>query len=141
MFDDEDDQTKSGLVEKDGNEDLLTLVDDSNEELIPVSLNRITKPWLSSNGGLGCFAFNFHEVLADIAAMTGTEISVVDEINGIKVSGQNQGDVDDALAKLTRIEKPLVSSYFIYECISIKTHYCIVIHWKSSSYKHHHRPG
>ena len=111
MFDDEDDQTKSGLLEKDGKEDLLTLVDDSNEELIPVSLNRITKSWLSSNGGLGCFASNFHEVLADIAAMTGTEISVVDEIHGIKVSGQNQGDVEDALAKLARIEKPLVSSY------------------------------
>lgn len=120
MFDDEDDQTKSGLLEKDGKEDLLTLVDDSNEELIPVSLNRITKSWLSSNGGLGCFASNFHEVLADIAAMTGTEISVVDEIHGIKVSGQNQGDVEDALAKLARIEKPLVSSYSSTRALALK---------------------
>ena len=120
MFDDEDDQTKSGLLEKDGKEDLLTLVDDSNEELIPVSLNRITKSWLSSNGGLGCFASNFHEVLADIAAMTGTEISVVDEIHGIKVSGQNQGDVEDALAKLARTEKPLVSSYSSTRALALK---------------------
>lgn len=107
MFDDEDDRTKAGS-EKDRKEDLLTLVDDSNDELIPVSLSRTIKHWVSEEGGLGCLA-HFHEVLEEIAAMTGTEIAVIDDINGIQVSGQNQVDVDDALAKLTRIEKPLVS--------------------------------
>lgn len=91
---------------------LLTLVDDS-DELVPVSLSRVTKVWTSLNGGgLGCFAYGFHEVFVDIAAMTGTEISLIDDINGIQVSGRNQGDVDDALGKLTRIEQPLVCFFF-----------------------------
>lgn len=107
MFDDEDDQTKVES-EKDRKEDLLTLVDDSNDELIPVSLNRATKHWISENGGLGCLA-DFQEVLGDIAAMTGTEISAIDNDLGIKVTGQQQGDIEDALGKLTRIEKPLVN--------------------------------
>lgn len=109
MFDDQEEQNGVSLEREDQREDLLTLVDDSNDELIPVSLSRVTRTWLSSSGGLGCFANDFHEVLVDIAAVTGTEISVIDDINGIQVSGQNQGDVDDALGKLARIEKPLVS--------------------------------
>lgn len=109
LFDSGEEQNGVGLEKENHRQDLLTLVDDSNDELIPVSLSRAIKPWLSSNGGLGCFAYNFHEVLVDIAAVTGTDISVIDDTNGIQVSGQNQGDVDDALAKLTRIEKPLVS--------------------------------
>lgn len=108
MFNNEDGQVEVES-ERDRKEDLLTLVDDSNDELIPFSLNRAKKGWLSSTGGLGCFA-NFQEVLVDIAVMTGTEISIIDDIHGIQVSGQNQGDVDEALGKLTRIEKPLVSS-------------------------------
>lgn len=107
MFDDEDDQTKVES-EKDRKEDLLMLVDDSNDELIPVSLNRATKHWISENGGLGCLV-NFQEVLGDIAAMTGTEIAAIDDTLGIQVTGQHQVDVEDALGKLTRIEKPLVS--------------------------------
>jgi hypothetical protein len=107
MFDDEDDQTKVES-EKDRKEDRLTLVDDSNDELIPVSLNRATKHWISENGGLGCLA-NFQEVLGDIAAMTGTEIAAIDDTLGIQVTGQHQDDVEDALGKLTRVEKPLVS--------------------------------
>jgi hypothetical protein len=107
VFDDEDDQAKVES-EKDCKEDLLTLVDDSNDELIPVSFNRATKHWISENGGLGCLA-NFQEVLGDIAAMTGTEISAIDDILGIQVTGRHEVDVDDALEKLSRIEKPLVS--------------------------------
>lgn len=104
---DEDDQAKVES-EKDRKEGLLTLVDDSNDELIPVSLNRSTKYWISENGGPGCLA-NFQEVLSDIAAMTGTEITAIDDTLGIQVTGQHQIDVEDALGKLTRIEKPLVS--------------------------------
>ncbi|XHG03342.1 hypothetical protein AWENTII_006653 [Aspergillus wentii] len=106
IFDDEMSHIPVG-VEKDQEGDLLALDDGSNEEFIPLSINHDTKYWLSSSGGLGCFSANFHEVLAEVATMTGTEISIIDDIKGIQVSGKNQGDVDDALAKLTRIEKPL----------------------------------
>lgn len=111
VLDNGEEQNGVSLEKEDHRQDLLTLVDDSNDELIPVSLSRVTKTWLSSNGGLGCFAYNFHEVLVDIAAVTGTDISVIDDTNSIQISGQNQGDVDDAMAKLTRIEKPLVSGF------------------------------
>ncbi|KAE8417547.1 hypothetical protein BDV36DRAFT_175612 [Aspergillus pseudocaelatus] len=88
---------------------LLALDIDSDEELIHHShlMTRVTKFWLSSHGGIGCFATGFREVLIEVAAVTGTEITLVDEVKGIQISGNSAGDVDDALAKLTRIEKPL----------------------------------
>ncbi|KAJ1713690.1 hypothetical protein COH20_003366 [Aspergillus flavus] len=88
---------------------LLALDVDSDEELIHHShlMTRVTKFWLSSHGGIGCFATGFHEVLTEVAAVTGTDITLIDEAKGIQISGNSAGDVDDALAKLTRIEKPL----------------------------------
>ncbi|KAE8346927.1 hypothetical protein BDV24DRAFT_157927 [Aspergillus arachidicola] len=88
---------------------LLALDVDTDEELIHHShlMTRVTKFWLSSNRGIGCFATGFHEVLTEVAAVTGTDITLIDEAKGIQISGNSAGDVDDALAKLTRIEKPL----------------------------------
>jgi hypothetical protein len=87
---------------------LLALDDDFDEDTVPYSRNHATKFWKSPNGGLGCFSSNFHDVLAGVAIATGTEIAIVDELQGIRVSGTTE-DVDDALTKLTQIEKPLVS--------------------------------
>ncbi|KAL2009560.1 hypothetical protein VTN00DRAFT_5367 [Thermoascus crustaceus] len=86
----------------------LVLLDDSSDEETPTSSNdQCTKYWLSPNGGLGCFAGTFHDVLSEIATLTGTQISIEDDVKGIQVSGSNATDVDDALEKLTQIEKPL----------------------------------
>ncbi|THC98518.1 hypothetical protein EYZ11_002026 [Aspergillus tanneri] len=89
--------------------DLLALDEDPNEELIPHSIDRVTKHWVSSDGGVGCFAANFHDILSSIAIMTGTEIAVAEDLKGIQVSAKNSNDVDDALAKISRIEKSLSS--------------------------------
>ncbi|OGM50685.1 hypothetical protein ABOM_000453 [Aspergillus bombycis] len=88
---------------------LLALDIDSDVELIHQShlMTHVTKFWLSSHGGVGCFATGFNEVLTEIAAATGTNITIIDEVKGIQISGSSAGDVDDAVAKLTRIEKPL----------------------------------
>ncbi|RHZ57805.1 uncharacterized protein CDV56_107287 [Aspergillus thermomutatus] len=86
---------------------LLALDDDSDEDIVPYSRNHGTKFWKSPNGGLGCFSSDFHDVLAGVATATGTEIAIVDELQGIRVSGTTE-DVDDALTKLTQIEKPLL---------------------------------
>ncbi|KNG85162.1 hypothetical protein ANOM_006048 [Aspergillus nomiae NRRL 13137] len=88
---------------------LLALDIDSDVELIHQShlMTHVSKFWLSSHGGIGCFATGFHEVLTEIAAVTGTNITIIDEVKGIQISGSSAGDVDDAVAKLTRIEKPL----------------------------------
>lgn len=87
---------------------LLALDDDSDENIVPYSRNHATKFWKSPNGGLGCFSSNFHDVLAGVAIATGTKIAIVGELQGIRVSGTTE-DVDDALTKLSQIEKPLVS--------------------------------
>jgi hypothetical protein len=89
---------------------LLALDIDSDEELIAPShpTTRVTEIWSSSYGGIGCFVTGFHGVLAEIAILTGTEITIIDDLKGIQVSGSSARDVDDALTKLTRIEKPLV---------------------------------
>lgn len=108
VFNNEAEQDETHVEKEDHGKRLLPLIDDSDDELIPTSLNRVTKVWVSSKSGLGCFACGFHELLIDIAAATGTDISVIDDINGIQISGRNLGDVDDALGKLTRIEQPLV---------------------------------
>ncbi|KAE8148413.1 hypothetical protein BDV25DRAFT_141797 [Aspergillus avenaceus] len=87
----------------------LLALEDTDEELIPCQLPtpRVTKTWISPRGGVGCFATGYSSFLEKIATLTGTEIIVLDEPKGIKVSGSSLGDVDDAFAKLTRIEKPL----------------------------------
>ncbi|KAI9374383.1 hypothetical protein BJX61DRAFT_540831 [Aspergillus egyptiacus] len=88
------------------NEGLLALDDD---ELIPHPNAQVVKFWLASEGGVGCFAGGrYQDTLSDIAKATGTEISVVDAAKGIRISGKTATDVDDALEKLTRIEKPLL---------------------------------
>ncbi len=90
---------------------LLTLDDDTGT-FIPHPRTQITKFWLSSAGGVGCFAANMYQVmLEEVAKGTGTEITVVDELKGLQVSGGRETDVDDALAKLTRIEIPLVPKF------------------------------
>lgn len=88
---------------------LLALSDSSDQDLIPNPAALVTRFWLSPTGGVGCFSDNrFRGFLSQIAALTGTEACVV-EGHGIRVIGKSVEDVQDALAKLTRIEKPLVS--------------------------------
>ncbi|KAE8382179.1 hypothetical protein BDV26DRAFT_254006 [Aspergillus bertholletiae] len=88
---------------------LLVLDFGLDEELISHShlMARHTKFWLSSSGDVGCFATGFSEVLTEVAAVTGTNIILVDEVKGVQISGSSVEDVEDASAKLTRIEKPL----------------------------------
>jgi hypothetical protein len=75
-------------------------------------MTRVTKFWLASTGGVGCFAGNnYRDILKDIAESTGTEITVSDDFKGIQVSGPCMDDVDDAMAKLSEVEKPLVSEF------------------------------
>ncbi|RAL09796.1 uncharacterized protein BO97DRAFT_310485, partial [Aspergillus homomorphus CBS 101889] len=80
---------------------------DEGYELIPTSTIHITKFWLSSRGGLGCYSFESRNILSSIAELTTTEITMLDDTQGIQVSGTSAVDVDDALAKLSRVEKPL----------------------------------
>ncbi|TQB75488.1 hypothetical protein MPDQ_002781 [Monascus purpureus] len=87
-------------------ETLLALDSDSEEELVPNIIGGATKYWLSPGGGLGCFATGFRNVLAEVAKLTGTRISVIDNRKGIQISGKGS-DVDDAFAKLAGLEKPL----------------------------------
>jgi hypothetical protein len=47
-------------------------------------------------------------MLGEVTRHTGTEIAIIDEIEGLQVSGGNGGDVNDALERLSRIETPLV---------------------------------
>ncbi|OJJ98230.1 hypothetical protein ASPACDRAFT_122002 [Aspergillus aculeatus ATCC 16872] len=89
------------------NEDEMNLSLEDGCELIPTSSIHITKLWLSPNGGVGCFSFESRKLLASIADLTSTEITMLDDTNGIQVTGTSEVDVDDALAKLTRVEKPL----------------------------------
>ncbi|KAL3478983.1 hypothetical protein BJX99DRAFT_255984 [Aspergillus californicus] len=90
-----------------GRGDLLVLDDDASE-VIPHLMTRVTKFWISSQGGVGCFSSQRHqEMLSEIAKGTGTEILVVDDLKGLQVNGRTAFDVDDALLKLTRIENPL----------------------------------
>lgn len=103
--------------EKSQGASLLALDDESDEELIPISRDRITKSWLSSNGGLGCFSNDFQDVLLDVSTATGTEIAISGEFQGIQVYGTSS-DVDDALAKLSNVEKSLVSKLDTHSSIA-----------------------
>ncbi|PWY89273.1 hypothetical protein BO70DRAFT_285619 [Aspergillus heteromorphus CBS 117.55] len=86
---------------------LLALDDGSDEVLVSHSRPRVTKIWLSSTGGAGCFAANsFQEFISQIATLTGTEIVIIGE-DGAQVMGKDLADVEDALAKLSRIESAL----------------------------------
>ncbi|KAL4890611.1 hypothetical protein BDV59DRAFT_92189 [Aspergillus ambiguus] len=67
----------------------------------------VAKSWASLNGGLGCFAAGFRDILRDIGSLTETNIVAVDDIVGITVEGGNEDDVDDALAKITNVNKSL----------------------------------
>ncbi|KAL3465283.1 hypothetical protein BJX64DRAFT_285536 [Aspergillus heterothallicus] len=98
--------TNTGCSQTDSTDSLLALVD--SNEIIPHHRTLVTKFWLSSTGGVGCFAASNHlKTLQDIAKATGTEISVPQGTKAIQVSGGNASDVDDALVKLTEIERPL----------------------------------
>ncbi|KAI9044759.1 uncharacterized protein KD926_011730 [Aspergillus affinis] len=68
---------------------------------------RVTKAWASSEGGVGCFSCQFHDILSEISKLTGTEIAVSEDLKGIQVSGKNENDVDDALAKISNVQEPL----------------------------------
>ncbi|KAL6230405.1 hypothetical protein BDW75DRAFT_248736 [Aspergillus navahoensis] len=86
----------------------LLLLDDDPSRVIPHPFSHVTKFWLPAAGGLGCFAYIKHrEMLSEVAKHTGTEIAVVDELKGLQVSGGNEGDVNDAIERLSRIEEPL----------------------------------
>lgn len=102
-------ESHNSTPEKNRRATLLTFDDDSDQETVPVPSIRYTKFWLSANGDLGCFECAFEDVLAEVARLTGTDISVKDDIKRIQVSGNSEEDVVDALEKLSRIEKPLVS--------------------------------
>ncbi|EAU35220.1 predicted protein [Aspergillus terreus NIH2624] len=88
-------------------EELVSLDDGIDANVISLPLDVVTKTWACPTGGLGCFATDFQDILAAIESFTGTKISVVDDIVGIKVSGGSEADVNDALAKLTQVERPL----------------------------------
>lgn len=90
-------------------QELVAVDSDSDQHVICHSLTQATKHWVSCDGGLGCFSSANREILLAIASVTGTNITINGDLRSIKVSGRNTGDVDDALAKLSRIEAPLVS--------------------------------
>ncbi|KAL4872294.1 hypothetical protein BDV12DRAFT_153272 [Aspergillus spectabilis] len=86
----------------------LLALDDGSEEIVPHPLKQVVKFWLSSEGGVGRFAArNYQEFLDEIAKGTGTEVTIFDDLKGLQVAGRTESDVNDALAKLSRIEKPL----------------------------------
>ncbi|PYI03873.1 hypothetical protein BO78DRAFT_451057 [Aspergillus sclerotiicarbonarius CBS 121057] len=86
---------------------LLALEDNSDEDLVPNPAALVTRFWQSPSGGVGCFSENhFHDFVTRIAALTGTDIAVVED-RRIQVTGKSSEDVDDALAKLSRVERPL----------------------------------
>ncbi|PYH97815.1 hypothetical protein BO71DRAFT_480860 [Aspergillus ellipticus CBS 707.79] len=88
----------------DDDQGLLTL----DEDLITHSPTKLSKVWLSPNKDAGCLSINcFQEFITPLATLTGTEMVLVQE-SGIQVTGNNPTDVEDALAKLSRIEKTLV---------------------------------
>lgn len=120
---------------------LLALDDDSDEDIVPYSRNHAIKFWKSPNGGLGCFSSRFHDVLAGVATATGTEIAIVDETQGIRVSGTSE-DVEDALTKLSQIEKPLVSRLAAQNpYLSLTTdELLLVLPSRSQCHKHHDCP-
>ncbi|PWY71089.1 hypothetical protein BO94DRAFT_539628 [Aspergillus sclerotioniger CBS 115572] len=85
---------------------LLALGDTSDEDLVPNPVV-VTKFWVSPTGGAGCFSENrFHEFVAQVADLTGTAITLVEECK-VQVTGKSSEDVEDALVKLSRIERPL----------------------------------
>lgn len=95
--------------EKQDAQELVAVDNDSDQHVIRHSLTQATKHWESCDGGLGCFSRANRQILQAIASVTGTNITINEDLRRIKVSGRNTGDVDDALAKLSRIEAPLVS--------------------------------
>ena len=96
--------------------------------VIPHTFTQVTKFWLAAAGGVGCFAHEKHrETLGEVARHTGTEIAIIDEIKGLQVSGGNEGDVNDALERLSRIETPLVREPgFLVDLLTILT----VLSWQ-----------
>ncbi|PYH41209.1 uncharacterized protein BP01DRAFT_182604 [Aspergillus saccharolyticus JOP 1030-1] len=97
----------TSALQSNGSLEELNPSPDESCELIPTSIIHITKLWLSPNGGLGCYSFESKSILDSIADLTSTEITMRDDTKGIQVSGTSEGDVDEALAKLTRVERPL----------------------------------
>lgn len=91
-------------------------MDDDTSTFIPHPKTKFTKFWLASAGGIGCFGQDsFSQMLGEISKCTGTEIVVIDEFKGVQVSGGSENDVDEALAKLCQIEKPLVSEFDLFK--------------------------
>lgn len=84
-------------------------LDDGSDEKCATFGNPVIKNWQSSAGGAGCFAVDFQEILGQIGDTTGTKLLVLPDPKGIEVSGRCEGGVNDALERLTRVEKPLVS--------------------------------
>ncbi|KAL5336691.1 hypothetical protein BJX70DRAFT_409609 [Aspergillus crustosus] len=87
----------------------LLALDDGSEEYIPHPNKQVTKFWVSSDGAPGYFSSHKHQAMFnEIAKGTGTEITIVDECKGLQVAGRSESDVNDALEKLSQIEKPLL---------------------------------
>ncbi|PLB37174.1 uncharacterized protein BDW47DRAFT_126628 [Aspergillus candidus] len=83
-------------------------LDDGSDEKCATFGNPVIKSWQSSAGGAGCFAVDFQEILGQIGDTTGTKLLVLPDPKGIEVSGRCEGGVNDALERLTRVEKPLL---------------------------------
>ncbi|KAF9894386.1 hypothetical protein FE257_007889 [Aspergillus nanangensis] len=85
---------------------LLDLGKGPGEELIPYYNSRVTKCWVPHGGSVSCFA-PFQSFLDVISSRSGTELTIGENLRGIGVTGTSESDVDDVLAKLTRIEMSL----------------------------------
>ncbi|KAL2834719.1 hypothetical protein BJY01DRAFT_80562 [Aspergillus pseudoustus] len=86
----------------------LLVLDDDSTEFIPHQMTQVTKFWISSAGGIGCFGANdYMKMLQIVAKGTGTEVTIPTDLKAIRVSGRCADDVDEALSKLSEVEKPL----------------------------------
>ncbi|KAL4902631.1 hypothetical protein BDW74DRAFT_158205 [Aspergillus multicolor] len=82
----------------------LLSFDDDPATVVPHSFTRYTKNWLGTEGGAVCFP---HELLHELAKHTGTQIVSINGFESLQVSGRRDDDVNDALERLSAIEKPL----------------------------------
>ncbi|KAL4883713.1 hypothetical protein BJY04DRAFT_216061 [Aspergillus karnatakaensis] len=90
---------------------LLALDDDVNT-IIRHPFKRTVKSWLSSEDGERRLEIDkYSAILRDIANCTGTEI-IIDNHEGLQISGRSDSEVNQALAKLNQIKKPLASLQF-----------------------------
>jgi hypothetical protein len=91
----------------------------------PVSLNQsngsgVVRLWTSSRGGVGEFELMSKDLLAKVAACTETDIVVEHQPDKIRVTGCYLSSVDDALRKLSNLDKSLVSAALSLHSMSMQ---------------------